>query len=525
MSSALGELSAKLTLDNKQYMSALGTASTGTSTFQNKAVGATVALGKFAAAAATATASALVGLGTIIVKNTSELEQNKVSFEAMLGSADKATKLLSDLAEFAKETPFELGGLQTYSKQLLAYGFSLDELIPTLTTVGNISAGLGKESLPILIRALGQIQAKGKLAGQEFLQLTETGLPIAEQLAKTMGITVQELTGNIADLDISYEDVLKTIKNIEKNQFNNLMIKQSKTLNGLWSNIKDVFTQVTWEIGEQSGLFDLVKGIAEDILTSFTKLQPVLVDISKKLVEGIIGEMKKFSESDIFKSIIRLFISIRDFVKDKLIPTLKGVGESDAFKGLVDQLGNIIDDISILFEMISSGDMKEVQKAFENLAKVLETAALFADLLLKALQTIGAAKINLKSLGGDTKATKQGQGNTYSTKYVPSLATSTQKAVSAITKSNTTNGYQSLLEKYNLKASGGLASGPTIVGENGAEALNLPSGSRVYNKLETDNMLKSGNNKKVVVNNVFNVGEGISMAVLSRELNWMYRKL
>lgn len=527
----LGELSAKLTLDNSKYMSSMSAASASTSSFQGKLVSATASLSRLAMTVTTAAATAFVGLSTVIIRNTSELEQNTVAFEAMLGSAEKAATLLQTLAKFAKETPFELADLQAYTKQLLAYGFSMDELIPTLTTVGNISAGLGKDSLPILIRALGQIRAKGKLAGQEFLQLTETGLPIADQLAKTLGISVQELTGNIANLDISYEDVLSTIKNIEKNQFKDLMVKQSKTLKGIWSNIKDTFTQTTWQIGTQSGLFDKVKGIAQSILDKFTQLMPVIVEVSTNLVKGIIEKLKEFSESDIFKSLVNLFTTIKNYVVDRLIPAFQEISKEGGFDELTDKVGNIIDDITRMFKLLTGSDKDDAKSGLQSLVDVITTFATLVDYTLVGLTAMASTLTTIASFFGSeaaTKLTQVSQRKIVGPVPLPStlLKTQTQKTVDAITSTPTsTSGYQGIASRYGLKASGGLASGDTIVGEQGVEALKLPSGTRVYNNRETKNMLKDEGKRGVTVNNTFNVGNGISMAVLSRNLNWMYRKL
>lgn len=531
MQNSLGDLAAKLTLDNKQYMTALGTANTGTTNFTTKVGSATASLAKFAVTAATAAAGALTAIGTVVVKNTSELEQNKVSFEAMLGSAEKATQLLGDLAKFAKETPFELGDLQTYSKQLLAYGFGLEELIPTLTTVGNISAGLGKESLPILIRALGQIQAKGKLAGQEFLQLTETGLPVADALAKRLGITVQQLTGNIADLNIPYEQVLATIQDIEKNQFKDLMVKQSKTLNGIWSNIKDTFTQTTWQIGEQSGLFDLVKGQAQSILDKFSELTPVLVDVSKKFVSGIVEETKNFAESKTFTSIKNIFIEIKEFI-ERVATSIKNLDKEGKFDGIDDSISEILNSLRIMFNLLTGSDQEGAQTSLGKLLDIFDKILYVVNLIVAGITGMTVALTTFVALF-DKNANKLAQTPqvlTYGpTKPTPQLKTEAQKVVDAIKAPSTTtaSGYTSLAAKYGLsaKAGGGLASDATVVGENGPEILTGQRGARIYNNLESQKLLNSSNRSGMVVNNTFNVGQGVSLAVLTRELNWMYRRL
>jgi hypothetical protein len=63
--------------------------------------------------------------------------------------------------------------LQMLLSVLLAYGLQSKDIIPTLTDLGNITAGVGKEKLPFLITALGQVNTKTKLAGQELNQFIE----------------------------------------------------------------------------------------------------------------------------------------------------------------------------------------------------------------------------------------------------------------------------------------------------------------------------------------------------------------
>lgn len=72
----------------------------------------------------------------------------------MLGSAEKANDLLKELSDFAKRTPFELTGLREQAKQLLAFDFSAEEIIPTLESLGNIASVAGLDKLPRLTYAL-----------------------------------------------------------------------------------------------------------------------------------------------------------------------------------------------------------------------------------------------------------------------------------------------------------------------------------------------------------------------------------
>lgn len=188
-----------------------------------------------------------------VVQAGANFEQTNVAFETMLGSAERAQKLLSDLNTFALKTPFELGALRQSSKELLAFGIKGDDIIKTLTTLGNISAGVGMDKLPQLTLAFGQVRAAGRLTGSELRQFTEAGVPLLEELSKVTGMSVKEMAGNIGELRIPFEQVEEALGNLTSNggRFADLMEKQSRTLAGSWSNLKDTITKAMEQIGAQ----------------------------------------------------------------------------------------------------------------------------------------------------------------------------------------------------------------------------------------------------------------------------------
>ena len=82
----------------------------------------------------------------------------------MLGP-ERAKQMIADLTDFAKKTPFEMSGLTDATQKLLAYGFTAEDVIPTLTAIGDATAALGsgQEGIDACTRAIGQMQAKGIL--------------------------------------------------------------------------------------------------------------------------------------------------------------------------------------------------------------------------------------------------------------------------------------------------------------------------------------------------------------------------
>ena len=128
-------------------------------------------------------------VGKSFLDNASMIEQSRIAFETMLGSSDKARKLLTQLSDFARKTPFDLPQVIEGSQRLLAYNVAAEDIIPTFTMLGNIAAGVGKDKLPQLILAFGQVKAATHLTGAELRQFSEAGVPLLDTLAKNFKMT------------------------------------------------------------------------------------------------------------------------------------------------------------------------------------------------------------------------------------------------------------------------------------------------------------------------------------------------
>src|SRR5690606_18476618 len=159
-----------------------------------EAVPASLALCRNVAKWTAVATAALSGLSAAGVKLAADFEQSQIAFETMLGDAERARRFLRELEVYARRTPFGFVGLQQSARQLLAYGFTADRVLEMITPIGDTVAAMGggQQMLEAIIRALGQIQAKGKLASQEFLQLTEQGVAAWQMLAEFLGVSVPE---------------------------------------------------------------------------------------------------------------------------------------------------------------------------------------------------------------------------------------------------------------------------------------------------------------------------------------------
>lgn len=219
----------------------------------------------------------LVGIGAAALKSAGEFEQTVIAFNTMLGSGERASALLHELEEFAKGTPFEFTDLTEASKRLLAMGFEAEQIIPTLTAVGDAVAGVGGGAVGVdrVTLALGQMQAKGKVSAQEMNQLTEAAIPAWELLAETLNTDVAGAMALVQKRAVDSGPAIEGMIQGINERFGGMMAEQSKTILGQFSNLKDQLGFILRDFG--AGLAPA----AQDTLDAIKPLTAELREMAK----------------------------------------------------------------------------------------------------------------------------------------------------------------------------------------------------------------------------------------------------
>ncbi len=217
-----------------------------------------------------------------IIRVRGEFQQLEVAFETMLGSKEKADKLMAEVAEFAATTPFELTDVAKATKLLLAFGISAEDIKDDLRALGDVSAGVG-QPLGEIAFLFGQIKTQGVAMTQDVRQFAQRGIPIYEELAKVLNVSVEAVGDLITAGKVGFPEIEAVFKNLtaEGSKFGGLMEKQSHTLVGQISNLRDAFDHMLNEIGKSgeglfSDLISSVKFLVENFQT--------VIDILKVLV-------------------------------------------------------------------------------------------------------------------------------------------------------------------------------------------------------------------------------------------------
>lgn len=217
------------------------------------------------------------------------MEQARIGFATLLGSAEAAGTFLRQLTDFAARTPFEMPGLINASRQLLAFGFGAESIVPMLTAVGDAVAAMGggADMLDRVIRALGQMQAKGRVSAEEMMQLAEAGIPAWQMLADAIGVSIPEAMKLAEQRSITGAQGIDAILQGMTERFGGAMEAQSQTAAGLLSTLMDLFRETSREV---TGLaFEELKGDIAAVTDEVQRLRSSgqLGEWARQAAEGI----------------------------------------------------------------------------------------------------------------------------------------------------------------------------------------------------------------------------------------------
>lgn len=197
--------------------------------------------------------TALKNFVTELVNVRGQFQQLEIAFSTMLKSKEKADKLMSELVDIAAKTPFDLQGVASSAKQMIAYGSSAENVGDELVMLGNVAAGVGSQ-LSEIAYLYGTLRTQGRAYAVDIRQFAGRGIPIYEELAKVLGVTKDEVSGLVKEGKVGFKEVEQAFKNMtsESGIYYNLMQEQSKSLTGQLSNLGDAWDTMLNEIGKDT---------------------------------------------------------------------------------------------------------------------------------------------------------------------------------------------------------------------------------------------------------------------------------
>lgn len=222
-----------------------------------------------------AVTTGIIALGASAVKYNATMESYSTSFETMTGSAEKASETMDKLKDLGAKTPFEFEDLASATQLLMNYGFTADGAVDSMMMLGDIAQG-DAEKMQRVAMAYGQMSSAGKVSLEDVKQMIEAGFNPLQEISESTGESMESLYQRISDGTLSVEEITAAMERStsEGGKYFQSMEKQSKTVAGQFSTLKDNFKQMTGEI---------FKGVSEMI---GTKALPILIGWVDKLTKA-----------------------------------------------------------------------------------------------------------------------------------------------------------------------------------------------------------------------------------------------
>lgn len=213
-----------------------GSASSG---FSTRIVALGNVLGNLASQAISAVVSGIGDIATAMINGNAEFERYETQFGVLLGGAQAAKDRLKELADFGAKTPFELPEVVRADKVLQGFGLHAEDTAKKFgfsgkqirTIAGDLAAGTG-QGFEDMSRYLGMF-ASGA-TGEAISRFQELGITTREELAK-MGLEFSKS----GELTTPTQEAFNVLLNVAQNKFGGMMDAQSKTFEGMVSNLED----------------------------------------------------------------------------------------------------------------------------------------------------------------------------------------------------------------------------------------------------------------------------------------------
>lgn len=213
--------------------------------------------------------SAAEGFISSGIEYNAQIEKYTTGFTNMLGSAEAAQQVMSQIQEDAAKTPFDVESLTKANQYLISAGENASYARSTIMALGDaVSAtGGGNDELNRMSQNLQQIANTGKATAADIKQFAYAGIDVYGILADYTG----KSTAEVQNMTISYDLLTQALQaaSEEGGRYYNSMDTQSQTMNGRVSTLKDNVSQLAGLLtGDLSSGIGVVIGKLNDMVVA-----------------------------------------------------------------------------------------------------------------------------------------------------------------------------------------------------------------------------------------------------------------
>ena len=243
---------------------------------------------------------------TQLLDPAAQFEKFRTVLETIEGSSEKAGKAMDWVSDFASRTPFELAEVMDSFVKLRAYG--LDPTNGLLRTLGDTASAMGKPMMQAVEAIADAMTGENERLKEFGIRARVAGNRVAYEYT-VAGKTMRK----IANLN-SRASIQATLEAIWNEKYAGAMDKQSRTWNGMMSNLSDQWTRFA-NLVMNAGLFDWLKDRLGGLLDTIDRMA---ADGSLAAMAKDVGEKLKTIAISLYQigtAVATIMGPINDFVQ------------------------------------------------------------------------------------------------------------------------------------------------------------------------------------------------------------------
>ncbi|MFR0558089.1 tape measure protein [Pseudoscardovia radai] len=206
-----------------------------------KAMGAVAHAGKAGAVAIGGMATAVTGLAaTGGVTRALQIEGAQAKLTGLGHSTEEVAGIMSDAMASVKGTAYGLGDAASVAATMVASGIKPgQQLSSVLKTIGD-TATISGRSFQDVGAIFSSVAARGKLQGDDMLQLTSAGVPVLQALSKQLGKSTEDVSDMVSHGEIDFQ----TFADAMQASLGGSALASGQTFSGALDNVKAALSRL-----------------------------------------------------------------------------------------------------------------------------------------------------------------------------------------------------------------------------------------------------------------------------------------
>ena len=232
-------------------------------------------------------------LGTALVKGfgrLSAIENAEAKLTGLGNSASDTAKIMDNALVAVKGTAFGMDEAATTAASAVAAGVAPgQELEKYLGLVGDAATIAGTD-MASMGSIFNKVMTSGKVQGDVFAQLSDSGIPVVQMLAEEMGVSAEQVYELGSKGEISSEQFLAAMGSME-----GAAKEGGKTTTGAFKNMMAALSR--FGAGMLKGIFPLIGPLFNGITASIDKAEAVVTPFAESVSTKLGGALKTAGEA------------------------------------------------------------------------------------------------------------------------------------------------------------------------------------------------------------------------------------